>query len=145
MSYCDRVTHKERIREIEDRLVAALVISIFLPSFLVTLQLPNDAVITWSVLAGLYVACLFFFELAKWRLRNDFLVVVDWTALLGLGTFILPLILYSAYINKPVYPVVAVFNQVSLFLMPIMPIFALGFVLGGAITSLRHSRHAQDA
>jgi hypothetical protein len=95
-------THVDIKKDITNRIQFVLVLAIFFPSFLVTLQIASEVVIFWSWLVGVYIVIYLWFEFMKDALPQSFLKWINLFLLLEVASFIQPILLPTTGLNKDV-------------------------------------------
>ncbi len=133
--------HQELVNEVQNRLNLALVVAVFFPGLVVALSeiakndptKSNNTLLDWSLVAGMYIATYFLFEIFKEKIRTDFLKLINRSLLFGIGVFIFPILLITIHKNAGLTAWLSLPLVVSLLLILTAPIGILSFVITGRV------------
>lgn len=111
------MNQKELVVDAERRIEVALVVAIFFPSFLATLEIPLTTIVSWTVIVGFSIYEYVAFELIKRTISPKLLKWFSSLLLLEVALFIQPILLYSTslnvHLNKYVYWLNIIFFYIS--------------------------------
>ncbi|TSC83228.1 MAG: hypothetical protein G01um101419_138 [Parcubacteria group bacterium Gr01-1014_19] len=135
----------ELIAEIQNRLNLIMVVVVLFPTLVSSLfQLANaqaqanKMLLSLSVNAGIYIFSYFLFEARKKTMGLGFLKTINIMSLIGIGTFIFPILLISTNPNGPLTFWNGLFFTASLWGMPIITLVVFCIILTAFITSFQN-------